>query len=51
MLTEWTLGQSDFIDILFADKASIFQPQVLFFFFLANFFEKSDIIISENTEH
>ena len=34
-----------YIDILFPDKVSIF------FFFLANFIEKSDITISENTEH
>jgi len=53
------LGLSDFIDaavyidILFHDKISIFQPQVsiIILFFLANFIEKSDVTISENTEH
>ena len=51
------LGLSDFsdtaiyIDILFPDKVSIFQPRVSFFFFLANFIEKSDVTISENTAH
>ena len=55
------LGLSDFIDIaiyidiLFPDKVSIFQPRVSIFFlllfFLANFIEKSDVTISGNTEH
>jgi len=52
------LGLSDFIDtaiyidILFPDKVSIFfSREYLFFFLLANFIEKSDVTISENTEH
>jgi len=49
-----TLGLSDFIDtaiyidILFPGKVSIF---ICLFFFLANFIEKSDVTISENTEY
>jgi len=43
-----------YIDILFPDKVSIFQSSIDFFnflIFLANFIEKSDVTISENTEH
>jgi len=51
-----------YIDTLFPDKVSIFQSRVSIFFyyyyyyylfihFLANFIEKSDVTISENTEH
>jgi len=56
-VTPCTVGLSDFIDtfidILFPDKVSIFQPRVsiFLFYFLANFIEKSDVTISENTEH
>jgi len=53
------IGLSDFIDtaiyidILFPSKVSIFFQVFLWFFwvFLANFIEKSDVTISENTEH
>jgi len=56
-LLQLPVGLSDFIDtaiyigILFPDKVSIFQPRVSIFFFKANFIEKSDVTISENTEH
>ena len=36
-----------YIDILFPDKVSIFKKN----FFLADFIEKSNVTISENTEH
>ena len=52
----FVVGLSDFIntaiyiDILFPDKVSIFLKFNLIFF-LANFIEKSEVTISENTEH
>jgi len=53
LVGEFLIGLRDFIDtaicidIWLPDKISIF----FLFFFLANFIEKSDVTISENTEH